>query len=183
MAPLQNLNPLSSVPAPVESVDQFYDGIEARIPAHVSALARLELQTLLLQMRKDSERAKIVHWTQEEKLSFNSKLEELFRNPGEFTSRYIAESVRALVTEKIANEISLAKRLDMLNVDTKFVSGKDAAYNNMQILENATVIGLELHLAFSPNDTVADALSRLENQYRGKYNVIILLDTQRSKAD
>lgn len=118
----KHLNPISSVPAPVESVDQFYDGIEARIPSHVSALARLELQTLLLQMRKDSERAKIVHWTQEEKMSFNSKIEELFRNPGEFTSRYIAESVRALVTEKIANELSLAKRLDMLNVSKTFVN-------------------------------------------------------------
>lgn len=118
----KNLYSLSSVPAPVESVDQFYDEIEARIPAHVSALARLELQTLLLQMRKDSERAKIVHWTQEEKLSFNSKLEELFQNPGEFTSSYIAESVRALVTEKIANELSLAKRLDVLSVSKTFVN-------------------------------------------------------------
>ncbi|MFZ4461279.1 MAG: hypothetical protein ACOYN2_01715 [Patescibacteria group bacterium] len=118
----KNLYSPSSVPTPVESVDQFYDGIEARIPAHVSALARLELQTLLLQMRKDSERAKIVHWTQEEKLSFNSKLEELFRNPGEFTSSYIAESVRALVTEKIANELSLAKRLDVLSVSKTFVN-------------------------------------------------------------
>lgn len=53
----------------------------------------------------------------------------------------------------------------------------------MQILENATVIGLELHLAFSPNDPVAEVLSRLKNQYRGKYNGVILLDDQHIDID
>jgi hypothetical protein len=164
------------IPAPAESTEQFYAAIEARIPEHVSAVARLEIQTLLLDMRRQSERAKIIHWTREEQQAFYGRLEELFRNPGEYTPNYLAESVRALVTEKLANEMSLTKRHNILDVDMYRVP-KDVAFN-FPILDKTTIVGLELHLAFSPENSVDEALTRLTRQYRAKYNAIILLDSE-----
>ncbi len=55
-------------------------------------------------------------------------------------------------------------------------SSKDIGFN-FPLVDDTTLVPLDLHLAFDPTNTVAEALSRLTSQYRGRFDSIILRDT------
>ncbi len=82
-----------------------------------------------------------------------------------------------MATEVIADGLTIAQiRKNMFSVDTYRLS-KEGAFN-FPMLDDTTVVGLDLHLAFSLDDTVGYVLSKFR-QYRQKYDAAAIIDDQK----
>lgn len=58
--------------------------------------------------------------------------------------------------------------------------GRDVEFNFPMVDVNTTLVPIDLHLTFDPTNTVGQALSRLSQQYRGRFNAVILLNPDKT---
>lgn len=149
--------------------------ITRRAERDTAARARLGTKTLQLDLLKKGAEQAIVQGLEEEvDEDIKEYLDKIFRNPGEYSLRYMAQAAHKIERDWLL-ERSIERRKHVLESEIVSKPKKDALFN-LPILDNATIVWLDLHLTFSPQDTVQDALARLQKQYRGKFNAVILLD-------
>jgi hypothetical protein len=159
--------------------DIFFDAIAKKIETRTHAEARRDLMRMLVDMRYQTSRAEIILGTKGEQEVFLARLEELLINPGIYTSQQMGENVQALISEELAKGITRARTLN-LSLGVDLLKPKDIEFNFPMVDVNTTLVPIDLHLTFDPNHTIEDALHRLFGQYRGRFNAIILLNSDKS---
>ena len=180
---MSSINPKQTISDTVmpryESSEVFFDTISQKIESKTHADTRLSLQVMLREMRYQMERTAIVLGTKGEQEAFLIRLESMLTNPGEYTQTQIRENLHAIITEEFARGITRARALN-LSLGIDLVRPADIEFNFPMVDANTTLVPMDLHLIFDPTHSVADVLSRLFQQYRGRFNAIILLNSNKS---
>lgn len=100
-------------------------------------------------------------------------------NPGEYSPVQIEQTLQAIITVEFSKGITRAQRLsNSLGID--LVQSGDIKINFPALDSYTTIVPMELHLAFYPNETVKFALDRVRGQYANRgFNAIILMDANK----
>lgn len=164
----------------------FFQAIADGLPSILSDTeihkrARIELQTLFTDMKKQKFIRGVTEWTASEQKNFFEKVQSEVASVGALASTQIREKIQALIEDETWREIN--------DTGVKYIL-QDGDGNTMiddmneyqQFLDNSfianketSVIPLDLRLTISETETVADAKKKLE-RYDGKYNALVLVD-------
>jgi len=107
------------------------------------------------------------------------RIESLLVNPGEYSPMQIKENLQAIITEEFSKGITRAQKLN-LSLGIDLVQSRDIDFNYPALDNYTTIVPMELHLAFFPNETVQFALNRIRGQYANRgFNAIILMDSNK----
>ncbi len=167
------------IPHKSDSSEIFFDAISQKIEAKTHAETRRNLQLMLSEMRYQMNRTAITLGTKGEQEAFLARLETLLTNPGEYTPTQIQENLHTIITEEFAKGITRARALN-LSLGIDIVKSKDVEFNYPMVDVNTTLVPMDLHLTFDPTNSVSEALNRLFQQYRGRFNAIVLLNSNKS---
>ncbi|MDD2745751.1 MAG: hypothetical protein PHU93_04395 [Candidatus Gracilibacteria bacterium] len=167
-------------PRPTE---RFFNSVIKKVEeAAIRTGTRTETKELILmitEMRYRAERTAIILGTKGEQQAFLERIESLLVNPGEYNPSQIKENLQAIITEEFSKGITRAQRLN-LSLGIDLIRPSDIDFNFPALDNYTTIVPMELHLAFYPNDTVQFALDRVRGQYANRgFNAVILMDTNK----
>lgn len=139
-----------------------------------------ELRHMIAEMQFQAERTAIILGTKGEQQEFLDRIESLFVNPGEYDAGLLKQNLQAIISEELTKGITRARMLN-LSLGVDLIKPSDVAFNFPMVDVNTTLVPMELHLAFYPDDTVQMALNRLQGQYANRgFNAVILLETDKT---
>lgn len=139
-----------------------------------------ELIRMITDMQYQAERTAIILGTKGEQQEFLDRIESLLVNPGEYDAKQLKQNLQAIIAEELTKGITRARMLN-LSLGVDLVKPSDVEFNYPMVDVNTTLVPMELHLAFYPDDTVQTALNRLQGQYASRgFNGVILLKTDKT---
>ena len=163
-----------------KTTERFFSAILKKVESKTHAEARRDISLMIKEMEYQAKRTEIILGTKGEQDEFFSRLESLLINPGAFDTAQLKENIHAIIEEEFSKGITRAKSLNLsLGVDL-MRPGKDVAFNFPMVDINTTLVPIDLHLSFDPTHTVGQALNRLSQQYRWRFNAIVLLNSDKT---
>lgn len=169
--------------------NSFFEVMEKELPLILSSTeihqqARLDLQTLLVDMKTKNFIQGTTQWTALEQKNFFMTIRQEIINAWIAANLYIKEKIKPLIEDEIWREINgeeVKKDNSYGTTEDLPITSAEELHRSLDIsslfTKEASVIPLDLRLTIGRTETTEDAKKKLA-RYHGKYNALILVDEE-----